>query len=97
LFFLFVSKSKTQKTGFWFAVPVGFVFAVRQIAARAMGFWRLRWHPHYVFGLLALPLCGAAPTFFACCKESRQRKQLTPSRLTRARAVLSAAGAANGV
>jgi hypothetical protein len=28
-----------------------------------------------------LPLCGAAPTFFACRKESRQRKRLHPASL----------------
>jgi hypothetical protein len=35
--------------------------------------WRyfasLRWHPLYVFGSLALPLCGAAVTFFAAAKK----------------------------
>jgi hypothetical protein len=28
-----------------------------------------RWHPRYGFGLLALPLCGAAPTFLCRRKE----------------------------
>jgi hypothetical protein len=28
-----------------------------------------RWHPLFVFGLLALPLCGAAPTFLCSGKE----------------------------
>jgi hypothetical protein len=27
------------------------------------------WHPRFVFGLLALPLCGAAPTFLCRRKE----------------------------
>jgi hypothetical protein len=27
------------------------------------------WHPRYVFGLQALPLCGAAPTFLCRRKE----------------------------
>jgi hypothetical protein len=27
------------------------------------------WHPQYVFGSLALPLCGAAPTFLCRRKE----------------------------
>jgi hypothetical protein len=27
-----------------------------------------RWHPRYVFGLLALPLCGAALTFLCSPK-----------------------------
>jgi hypothetical protein len=29
----------------------------------------LRWHPRYGFGLHALPLCGAAPTFLCRRKE----------------------------
>jgi hypothetical protein len=29
----------------------------------------LRWHPRFAFGLLALPLCGAAPTFLCSGKE----------------------------
>src|SRR6201994_3145472 len=29
----------------------------------------LRWHPLFAFGLLALPLCGAAVTFFAAAKK----------------------------
>jgi len=28
-----------------------------------------RWHPRDVFGLQALPLCGAAPTFLCRRKE----------------------------
>jgi hypothetical protein len=40
------------------------------------GFLGVLAFPCFHGGLLALPLCGAAPTFFACCKESRQRKQL---------------------
>jgi hypothetical protein len=28
-----------------------------------------RWHPLFVSGLLALPLCGAAPTFLCSRKE----------------------------
>jgi hypothetical protein len=31
-----------------------------------------------VSGLLALPLCGAALTFFAAAKKDKQRKRLTP-------------------
>jgi hypothetical protein len=30
---------------------------------------RFRWHPLFAFGLLALPLCGAAPTFLCSGKE----------------------------
>jgi hypothetical protein len=29
----------------------------------------LRWHPRFRIGLLALPLCGAAVTFFAAAKK----------------------------
>jgi hypothetical protein len=29
----------------------------------------LRWHPRIRIGLLALPLCGAAPTFLCSGKE----------------------------
>ncbi|CAG9222529.1 hypothetical protein PSAB6_410127 [Paraburkholderia sabiae] len=29
----------------------------------------LRWHPRFHIGLLALPLCGAAVTFFAAAKK----------------------------
>ncbi|MBN3764491.1 hypothetical protein [Burkholderia sp. Ac-20365] len=29
----------------------------------------LRWHPRFASGLLALPLCGAALTFFAAAKK----------------------------
>jgi hypothetical protein len=29
----------------------------------------LRWHPRIRIGLLALPLCGAAVTFFAAAKK----------------------------
>jgi hypothetical protein len=28
-----------------------------------------RWRPLFAFGLLALPLCGAAPTFLCSGKE----------------------------
>jgi hypothetical protein len=33
------------------------------------GWFGFRWHPHYVFGFFALPLCGAAVTFFAAAKK----------------------------
>jgi hypothetical protein len=39
------------------------------LAARCGVFRRLRWHPLFAFGLLALPLCGAAPTFLCSGKE----------------------------
>jgi hypothetical protein len=31
--------------------------------------WGFRWHPHFASGFLALPLCGAAPTFLCRGKE----------------------------
>ncbi|MFM0212778.1 hypothetical protein PQQ96_35895, partial [Paraburkholderia sediminicola] len=34
--------------------------------------------PCFLIGLLALPLCGAALTFFAAAKKDKQRKRLTP-------------------
>jgi hypothetical protein len=39
------------------------------VSAIAVVFCRLRWHPLFDFGLLALPLCGAAPTFLCSGKE----------------------------
>ena len=36
-----------------------------------------------VIGLFALPLCGAAPTFFAAAKKVGKRKRLTPLTLKR--------------
>jgi hypothetical protein len=38
---------------------------------------------NYVSGLLVLPLCGAALTFFAAAKKDKQRKRLTPQILKR--------------
>ncbi|MGF6772636.1 putative membrane protein [Paraburkholderia sp. GAS199] len=35
-----------------------------------------------VIGLLVLPLCGAALTFFAAAKKAKQRKPLTPLTLS---------------
>ncbi|MFM0503765.1 hypothetical protein [Paraburkholderia caffeinilytica] len=37
---------------------------------------------YYVSGLLALPLCGAALTFFAAAKKDKQRKRLKPLMLS---------------
>jgi hypothetical protein len=34
--------------------------------------------PCFLIGLLALPLCGAALTFFAAAKKDKQRKRLAP-------------------
>src|SRR5580658_3797529 len=34
--------------------------------------------PCVLIGLLVLPLCGAALTFFAAAKKDKQRKRLTP-------------------
>ena len=39
------------------------------------GLWAF---PCCVSGLLALPLCGAALTFFAAAKKDKQRKRLKP-------------------
>jgi hypothetical protein len=39
----------------------------------------LRWHPLYVAGLLALPLCGAAVTFFAAAKKVTKESSFKPS------------------
>jgi hypothetical protein len=36
---------------------------------RGLGFWGLCWHPRYGSDSLALPLCGAAPTFLCSGKE----------------------------
>ncbi|TXC79171.1 hypothetical protein FRZ40_32695 [Paraburkholderia azotifigens] len=38
----------------------------------------LRWHPRFRIGLLALPLCGAALTFFAAAKKVSKESGLTP-------------------
>jgi hypothetical protein len=43
----------------------------------------LRWHPLYVFGLLALPLCGAAVTFFAAAKKVTKESGFQPPVPTR--------------
>jgi hypothetical protein len=39
--------------------------------------------PCVLIGLLVLPLCGAALTFFATAKKDKQRKRLTPQILKR--------------
>jgi hypothetical protein len=38
----------------------------------------LWWHPRFAFGLLVLPLCGAALTFFAAAKKVSKESGLTP-------------------
>jgi hypothetical protein len=45
--------------GFWFL----------QAVAGGLVCMCFRWHPRYAFGLLVLPLCGAAPTFLCRRKE----------------------------
>ena len=48
--------------------------------------------PCFLIGLLALPLCGAALTFFAAAKKDKQRKRLKPlilKRVPRAVAVVA--------
>ena len=44
--------------------------------------------PCIVSGLLALPLCGAALTFFAAAKKDKQRKRLKPLMLSVHRGLL---------
>ncbi|MBK5178737.1 hypothetical protein [Paraburkholderia domus] len=47
--------------------------------------------PCFLSGQLALPLCGAALTFFAAAKKDKQRKRLNPlahKRVSRAVAVV---------
>ncbi|MBC8747220.1 hypothetical protein F6X42_11565 [Paraburkholderia sp. WC7.3b] len=39
--------------------------------------------PCFVIGLLALPLCGAAPTFFAAAKKVGKEDSFTPPALKR--------------
>jgi hypothetical protein len=41
-------------------------------------FWCLRGHPLFRIGLLALPLCGAALTFFAAAKKVSKESGFTP-------------------
>jgi len=38
----------------------------------------LRWHPVYVALVHALPLCGAAVTFFAAAKKVTKESRFTP-------------------
>ena len=40
--------------------------------------WFLRWHPRFDVPLQALPLCGAALTFFAAAKKVSKESGLTP-------------------
>jgi hypothetical protein len=49
------------------------VFLVRSSSVGLLAF------PCFVSGLLALPLCGAALTFFAAAKKDKQRKRLHPA------------------
>jgi hypothetical protein len=54
--------------GFLARVLVCLALVVRVLGALAF--------PCFVSGLLALPLCGAALTFFAAAKKDKQRKRL---------------------
>jgi hypothetical protein len=45
-----------------------------------LGFWAFPWN---LVGLLALPLCGAAPTFFAAAKKVGKESGFTPLVLKR--------------
>ncbi|MBN3755877.1 hypothetical protein G3N95_23230 [Paraburkholderia sp. Tr-20389] len=70
----------------WFAGGAfpgsGFCAGIRAMSLvcwRRLSWFRLlRWHPRYVFGLLVLPLCGAALTFFAAAKKVSKESGLTP-------------------
>jgi hypothetical protein len=42
-----------------------------------VGFWLLAF-PCFLSGLLALPLCGAAPTFFAAAKKVGKESRFEP-------------------
>jgi hypothetical protein len=68
-------------------LPVwGFVFVPTAVGfswfvcLRGAYFWALTVlaFPCFLGGLLALPLCGAALTFFAAAKKDKQRKRLDP-------------------
>jgi hypothetical protein len=73
-----LSKSFMRKR-FWFFLSAtlggflplrgcpGFAFCV--LAGARSVCLLLRWHPRFASGLLALPLCGAAPTFLCRRKE----------------------------
>jgi hypothetical protein len=60
------------------ACLVGVAFFVCDVVAIL---FLLRWHPRCVSGLLALPLCGAALTFFAAAKKVSKESGLTPPML----------------
>jgi hypothetical protein len=56
-----------------------FVFVATQ---SPIWFFSLRWHLRFHFGLPALPLCGAALTFFAAAKKVSKESGLTlPARV----------------
>ena len=48
------------------------------LSATPFVFSFFRSHPRSVFAAQALPLCGAAVTFFAAAKKDNQRKRLQP-------------------
>jgi hypothetical protein len=54
--------------GFFFAAQAYWVFAFAALGL-GLGYWALRWHPLGAFAARALPLCGAAVTFFAAAKK----------------------------
>jgi len=49
-----------------------------RVIAGTRDFPFLRWRPRFAFGLLVLPLCGAALTFFAAAKKVSKESGLTP-------------------
>ncbi|TXC82845.1 hypothetical protein FRZ40_20690 [Paraburkholderia azotifigens] len=66
----------------WFCLRgAGFavlVFCFWLVSALSFGFFCCCWHPRFRIGLLALPLCGAALTFFAAAKKVSKESGLTP-------------------
>jgi hypothetical protein len=48
---------------------VSFASFFAEFAVFGWIFLRVLWHPRFGVGLLALPLCGAAPTFLCSGKE----------------------------
>jgi hypothetical protein len=56
----------------------GGVFCLLLGHPRDVLFCRFRWHPRGAFAARALPLCGAALTFFAAAKKVSKESGLTP-------------------
>jgi len=81
--FLFVAPQGGETRCFYLSDQKGvcrWAFFVLIVVCSGVG---LLAFPCFVSGLLALPLCGAALTFFAAAKKDKQRKRLTPLILKR--------------